>query len=434
MQSKEFEISDLEVDLFVGFSRDSSKIHANSHFAQLNGYSDRVVHGAYFLVSLLLWIPELLTHRFTARADFFYPIIVNQKYVASLSAKEAGRITFEVSKSDVVFLRISIETTLKFTDFPQSIVFDMKCLLNNSLSVVSKSLQDEVLEAIFEMSRYVGMTKPGNNAILRRVEMVKDAGSEIGQAVSSSESFENQIYLREVQHENGNLKSYALARDFETIDSKKEWINSLAPQVTRETEFAVVTGALGKLGLTSAIMLSHLGFSVIGIIRSHDSTSNAVSSELAALNLGIEFQELDEFIGNLSSFPKDKITVFVHCSSPRITANFEMFDRAYYLELNKVFSDQMEELLLKLVYINHLVVPSTTYLNSESIPGYLEYIAAKKMQEVTAETFRRKRRGVALYMPRLAPFKSRHSQLTAGNDDSAVREFAYGLSKFVCEI
>lgn len=434
MQTVEFEISDLEVDLFISISKDSSNIHSNSHFARLNGYPDRVVHGAYFLVSLLLQMPELLDHRFTARADFFYPIIVNQKYVASLSAKDAHRFTFEVSKVDVVFLRISIETTHKVIDFPQNIYFDMKPLLKNSLSNVSKSLRDEVLEAIFEMSRYVGMTKPGNDAILRRVEMVKDTASEIGKAISCSESFVNGIYLREVKLKNGILKSYSLARDFETFDSKKEWIGSLAPQVTRKTEFAVVTGAMGKLGLTAAIVLSNLGFSVIGIIRSHDSTSNAVSSELAALDLRIEFQDFDEFIGNLKYFPKDKIKILVHCSSPKISANFNTFDCAYYLELKKVFSDQMEELFLELVYVNHLVVPSTTYLNSESIPGYHEYIEAKRLQEVTAETFRRKRPGLSLYMPRLAPFKSRHSQLTSGSDDSEVRNFAYDLSKFAGEI
>jgi hypothetical protein len=431
MHTFEFDVSSLEVDLFIQASKDFSKIHTDPHYAKLNGYADRVVHGAYFLLSALFRNPELLGERFTARADFFYPIVVNQKYVASYYAQEGPRIIFEVSKNEIVHLRITIEARQAIVNFPQNIEFDFESLLKKNLSKVSSSGHNQLIQAVFEMSRHVGTIKPGNNAILRRIEIVKGRESKLGKLVSTSESFKNQIHLREINYENGFIKSYSLARDFETIDAKNKWISFIAPQMTRKNEFAVVTGALGKLGLTSAILLSNLGFSVIGIIRSHDSISEAVISELATLDLRVKFQKLDEFIEDLSSIPNNKIKILVHCGSPKIKPNYEAFDHRYYLELRKVFTDQMEQLLTKLNSISHLVVPSTSYLDIESIPGYLEYVKAKESQEACAETFKEERQGLSLYMPRLAPFRSRHSQLTSANDDSVVQSFALGLSEFV---
>ena len=434
MLTEEIEISGLEVDLFIEASKDSSKIHADSHYAKLNGYSDRVVHGTYFLVNILFRIPQLLDKRFTVKADFFYPIIVNERYIASYYGEEGSRVTFEVTKNEIAYLRITIEIGQAIDNFPQTIELSFRSLLEKRLTEVLNTEQNQMMEVLYEMSRYVGTIKPGNNAILRRVEIIKDKESEIGGLVSITESFENQIYRREICHENGSIKSYSLARDFETIDVKNKWIRPIASQMTMKDEYAVVTGALGKLGLTAAMLLSNLGFSVIGIIREHNSTSDAVISDLATLEFRIKFQTQDEFIEDLSYIQNSKIKILVHCASPKIKANFEVFNGEYYLELRKVFTEQMENLLSELVFVSHLAVPSTAYLEVESTPGYLEYKEAKKSQEACAETFKREMQNLSLYMPRLASFKSRHSQLTSMNDDSEVLSFAFGLSEFVGDL
>jgi len=434
MLNGSFKVTNLELDQFIKVSEDTSEIHANSHYAHLNGYSDRVVHGAFFISSLLSKFPEITNQQFTAKADFFHPVIVDRIYFASLMTKGSRGLVFEVSKNEIVHLRISIETTAAATNIDQSKNFEFKTLLDNDLSKVSDFVQDDVLQAIFEMSRYVGTIKPGSNAILRRVEILKERRGKIGSPVTSSESYKNQIYGRERKFVNGIVKSFSLARDFETVDSKKLWISSLVPQRTKNGEFAVVTGALGKLGFTSAVVLSNLGYSVIGIIRKHDSTSNALSIDLASQGLSIKFQDFDEFISNLSVIPSDKVKIIVHCSSPKIRSNFEMFDLNYLIDLNKLFSEQMEDLLSVLHKVNHLVVPSTAYLDSESVPGYFEYVEAKRLQEVTAQNLKSRNQGLSLYMPRLASFKSRHSQLTAGDNDSEVRGFLLGLSEFLSNV
>jgi hypothetical protein len=434
MLNGSFKVTNLELDQFIKVSKDTSEIHANSHYAHLNGYSDRVVHGAFFIASLLSRFPEITNQQFTAKADFFHPVIVDQMYFARLITKESPGLVFEVSKNEIVHLRITIEVTEAATNIGQSKYLEFKTLLDNGLSEVSDFVQNDVLQAIFEMSRYVGTIKPGSNAILRRVEIFKERRGKIGGPVTSSESNRNQIYRRERKFENGTVTSFSLARDFETVDSKKSWISSLVPQSTKNGEFAVVTGALGKLGFTSALLLSNLGYFVIGIIRKHDSTSNALSIDLASQDASIKFQDFDEFKSNLAMIPSDKIKIVVHCSSPKIRANFEMFDLNYFMDLNKLFSEQMEDLLSMLHKVNHLVVPSTAYLDLESVPGYFEYIEAKKLQEATAQNLKSRNQGLSLYMPRLASFKSRHSQLTAGHSDSEVRGFVLGLSEFLSNV